>query len=219
MTSFMLKIIAVISMFCDHFGLFLTNGYLSVLNYIGRFSFPIFAFQISEGYSHTSSLKKYFLKLFIFALISQIPFNLFQYSLGIDLSLNIMFTLLLGLLAITIFDKLPSKFLGIIGVILCILFAEVLHVDYGYWGVLVIFCFYLFRNNKLLMSIIFLLLVLAKYGNYLVYSGFNYQYIILTISTFFAIIPIILYNSKQGPKIKYFLYVFYPLHLLILALI
>lgn len=217
MSSFILKIIAVISMCFDHFGICLTNGVISTWNYVGRLAFPIFAFQISEGYSHTHNLKKYFFKLFVFAIIAQIPFNLFQYALGFNLTLNVLFTLLLGLLAITIFDKYPGKLLGFFGVAMCVLLGEALKVDYGYWGVLLVFCFYLFRSNKLIMSLAFLLLVIVKYCSPIISSGFHYQYIALFIGTCLSIIPILLYNGKQGPKTKYFLYIFYPAHLAILA--
>lgn len=109
MSSFVLKIIAVFSMCFDHFGYLFSAGNFSFCNLIGRFAFPIFAFQISEGYTHTRDLKKYFWRLFLFAIISQIPFNLFDYAFGFDLSLNIFFTLLLGLTAICAYDKLPNK--------------------------------------------------------------------------------------------------------------
>ena len=79
MTSFALKIIALLSMFCDHFGdAFI--GHYSFLNLIGRFAFPIFAFQISEGFIYTKNLKKYFLRLGIFAIIAQVPFHYFFIS-------------------------------------------------------------------------------------------------------------------------------------------
>ncbi len=218
MSSFVLKVIAVVSMCFDHIGACLTHGVASGWNYVGRLAFPIFAFQISEGYSHTHNLKRYFWKLFVFALISQIPFNLFEYTLGFDLNLNVLFTLFLGLLAITIFDKAPNKLLSFIGAAICVVLGEVLHVDYGYWGVLVVFCFYLFKSNKLVMSLVFLLLVIAKYCNSFIASGFYYKYIALALGTYLSIIPIVLYNGKQGPKTKYFLYIFYPLHLAILGL-
>ena len=111
MTSFALKIIALITMFCDHFGdAFL--GHFSIFNLIGRFAFPIFAFQISEGYMHTRNIKKYFLRLSVFALISQIPFSLFSHKFlhSSILSLNVFFTLLLGLLAIYLFDFIVKTF-------------------------------------------------------------------------------------------------------------
>lgn len=109
MSSFVLKMIAVISMCFDHFGYLFSAGNFSFCNLIGRLAFPIFAFQISEGYTHTRDLKKYFWRLFLFAVISQIPFNLFEYAFGFDLTLNIFFTLLLGLTAICAYDKIPNK--------------------------------------------------------------------------------------------------------------
>lgn len=109
MSSFVLKMIAVFSMCFDHFGYLFSAGNFSFYNLIGRLAFPIFAFQISEGYTHTRDLNKYFWRLFLFAVISQIPFNLFEYAFGFDLSLNIFFTLLLGLTAIFAYDKIPNK--------------------------------------------------------------------------------------------------------------
>lgn len=105
MSAFVLKIIAVISMTCDHLS-YLIFGKLSFMNYIGRIAFPIFAYQITEGYIHTHNLKKYFLRLSIFALISQIPFMLFTSMYSNNIHLNIFFTLLLGLASITIYENL-----------------------------------------------------------------------------------------------------------------
>jgi len=107
MSSFVLKLIAVFTMACDHFS-YLIFGKFSFLNIIGRIAFPIFAYQITEGYIHTHSLKQYFLRLFMFALISQIPFMLFLSIISSGFHLNIFFTLLLGLLSILIFDKLDK---------------------------------------------------------------------------------------------------------------
>ena len=104
MSSFVLKIIAIISMVFDHVGDACIK-HLSAMNLIGRLAFPIFAFQISEGYYHTKNLKKYFLRLFLFALISQIPFMLFMSTYTNAFSLNIFCTLFVGLLAIFIHDK------------------------------------------------------------------------------------------------------------------
>ena len=218
MNAFVLKLIACITMFMDHIS-YAIPGKTYWLNYIGRIAFPIFAFQISEGYTHTHDLNKYMKKLFIFAILSQIPYNIFEYAVGFSFNLNVGFTLLIGLFAIIIFDKCPNKLLGFIGVAGCSILAELLHTDYGYWGVLAIFCFYLFKDNKLINGLVFLLLVIGKYANDLMTSNFNYNYIIMAICTYSAIIPILLYNGKQGKKVKYFLYIFYPLHLLILGLI
>ena len=233
MTSFVLKIIALITMFCDHLG-YASVGRLSFWNYIGRIAFPIFAFQISEGYTHTKNLKKYFIRLFVFALISQIAFHLFLQkfipnSVG---SLNIFFTLILGLLCMKIYDYfsnlenniLKYKMFGvkigqIIGILFTLLIAyigELLNVDYGAWVIIVIFAFYLFKNNKLAMIISYILLCIIRYGSNIINYGFYIQYIYLAIATILPIVFISLYNGKQGRKIKYLLYLFYPLHLLLL---
>lgn len=217
-------------MIIDHFG----DAYIkhiSLMNLIGRIAFPIFAFQISEGYLHTKNLKKYFLRLFLFALISQIPFMLF-YSLYTDgLTLNIFFTLFIGLLAIFLYDKITHfsfqsiksekiksffrYLLGFLIVFLLGVLAQIYHLDYGFFGIAIIFLFYLFRNHKLIMVISFILACILKYGiDYL--DTFNLLYIGLTIFTILPIVFICLYNKKQGPKVKYLLYLFYPVHLLIL---
>ena len=69
MSSFVIKIIAIISMLFDH-----TNdvfiGHLSVFNLIGRIAFPLFSFQLVVGYTYTHNIKKYISRMFIFALIS-----------------------------------------------------------------------------------------------------------------------------------------------------
>ena len=166
MTSFGLKIIAIISMFIDHLG-YAWFKRTTGMNLIGRLAFPIFAFQISEGYIHTNNLKKYFLRLFIFALISQIPFLLFRSTFTTEFSLNIFFTLFFGLFTIFLYDKLTNNSFSLMKnikidaffkhffAILCLLIigilAEVAKFDYGFYGILIIFTFYVFRNIKILM--------------------------------------------------------------------
>ncbi len=215
MTSFVLKIIACITMFIDHLS-YALFGKISWLNYIGRIAFPIFAFQISEGYLHTKNLKKYFLRLFVFALVSQIPFYLFHSISSSDYALNVLFTLLVGLLCIYLWDKLPNKVLAIfIIVALCIL-AEETHMDYGYWGVLLVLGFYIFRKYKWSQAVFFISFVLMRYMPYLITYNFYYKYCYLLIGTLTSIVPILLYSGKEGKKVKYLIYLFYPVHLIFL---
>ena len=238
MTSFALKIIAMITMFCDHLGDAIFKGF-SYFNYIGRIAFPIFAFQISEGYIHTKNLKKYLIRLMIFALISQIPYILFLslYSRGVRL--NVFFTLALGLIAICLHSyihkdisgtidtrikssipnislKLIVEFLPVAAV--CII-GELAKVDYGWWGVLLVFIFYYFKQNKLAMNISFITMCIIYYGIDIIQTGFNTIYIWLFAFNVLPILFINLYNGKQGKKIKYLLYIFYPAHLLVLYLL
>ena len=88
MTSFILKIIGIITMFCDHFSDAIL-GHFTFLNYIGRIAFPIFAYQCAISYKHTRNFKKHLLKLFIFGLISQLPFLLFLSTFTKQIYLNI----------------------------------------------------------------------------------------------------------------------------------
>ena len=215
MSSFVLKIIAIVTMFIDHIG-YAILGKFSFFNYIGRISFPIFAFQISEGYIYTKNLKKYFLRLFIFALISQLPFMLFGKIISNDFSLNIFFTLLLGLISIYIYDKSKYKIVGIISAILIGFLANFAHCDYGFYGVAITFLFYIFKNNFIKSSIAFVIATTIKYLIYMIKYGFYNEYLYLLICTLIPIIFINLYNGKKGKDTKYVPYLFYPIHLLLI---
>lgn len=218
MSAFVLKIIACITMFIDHIGYVIFDG-PSYFNYIGRIAFPIFAFQISQGYIYTHNIKKYVGRLFAFALISQIPFMLFYSIISTDFSLNVIFTLMFGLLCIIIYDKF-NILLGIIATIILGLCSNFLHCDYGFYGVVIVFLFYVFRNSKTLFSSFFLIATLLNYVYYILKSsiyGLNIAisyYLPYMLSTFLSIIFIILYNKKKGPDTRYMLYLFYPLHML-----
>lgn len=221
MTSFILKIIAIISMIIDHVS-YAYYGKFTYFNLLGRIAFPIFAFQISEGYIHTKSKKKYMFRLILFAIISQIPFSLFLSLIsGADVySLNIFFTLVLGLLCIIIYDNFFKKYdifvkiMSIVLIVNIIVLAQILKCDYGAFGVIIILLFYLFKNNKILMITSFILACIVKYLSYIL--KFGNIYISICLFTILPIIFICLYNGKQGYKIKYLLYVFYPLHLILL---
>ena len=77
--SFTLHILAMLFMLCDHLWatLFPAQEWMTC---VGRLAFPIFAFMIAEGCYYTSNVKKYMLRLFLFAIISEIPFNLIMGS-------------------------------------------------------------------------------------------------------------------------------------------
>ena len=224
MNAFVLKIIACITMFMDHISYAIPEK-TYWLNYIGRLSFPIFAFQVSEGYTHTKNLKKYIFRLLLFASISQIPYMLFYNLITPNtLVLNVIFTLLLGLISITIYDKY-NKYVGFISAIYFGIIAQVSHCDYGFYGVAIIFLFYVFRNNKILLTVGFEITSIIYYG-YHILKYYSKGTAIVTkafqlywpfaVSTMLAIVPILLYNKKKGPNTKHLLYLFYPLHLLLI---
>lgn len=236
MSSFVIKLIAIITMLCDHSGDAII-GHFSILNIIGRIAFPLFCFQIIIGYKHTKNVKKYLLRLFIFGFISQIPFGLFTYSyLGRFDLLNVYFTLALGLLAVYILDTFSKKYkpIAIVLDIFLMVIAELAQTDYGWFGVCLIICIYLFYNDKkyiqksensviyfnnnILFTIVFFALVLIKFSNYFAVGSY-YLGIVQIIGTFFSIVFMLLYNGKKGPSMKYVFYTFYPVHLLILVAI
>ena len=215
MSSFILKIVAIISMLLDHSS-YAILGRFSFLNYIGRIAFPIFAFGISEGYSHTRDLKKYFLRLAIFALVSQLPYYLFFSNFTNQFTLNIFFTLILGLLAITIYDKIPNQLISLPIIGLLAYFASVLPFEYSWYGVTLIFIFYLFKNYKLASNIcVFATMSIYAFFEYWK-KGFGYHAILLWIFMLFSLLFINFYNQKKGKDFKYILYLFYPLHLVFL---
>lgn len=227
MNAFVLKIIACFTMFIDHVGYIVFDGHSSWFNYVGRLAFPIFAFQISEGYIHTHDVKKYFLRLILFAFISQIPFLLFHSIINNELGLNVIFTLFLGLIAIIIYDKY-NKFVGVFSAIIFGIIAHFLNSDYSFYGVGITFLFYVFNKNKCLLAISFIIATLMQYS-YLILVYYNYGFEFLKnvfiiylpyfICTIFSIIIILCYNKKKGPSTKYFFYLFYPLHMILIYIL
>lgn len=215
MSIFVLKLIACITMVIDHIRYAIPFPENIVTSYFGRIAFPLFAFLITEGYSHTKDLKKYYKRLFIFGLVSQIPFMLFRTLVGEWKMLNIMFTLILGLSAITIYDKIEKKYLSIPLSFMIICLGELLNVDYGWFGVATVFVIYIFKNKKINLFVsYFILLIVYFYSvNMLILHKVCALYFL------FYLIPVVFmvfYNGKKGKSMKYFFYWFYPIHMLII---
>ena len=215
MSSFILKIIGIITMLLDHIGLVFYDE--SILRFIGRLAFPIFAFQASLGYEHTKNIKKYLLKLFIFAIISQIPYYLMTIDNGFHF--NSIFTISFGVLSIVAYNKLDKLFDKILAISLICILATCLRVEYGIAGILSIFFFNKFKDNKIILSILFSLLFTLYYSLFIVFEKEIIYNLFLLLGTLLSLIPINLYNGQEGKKLKYFFYIFYPLHMLIIWLL
>ena len=233
LTANMLRTIAVIFMLSDHiWATALSFG--DWMTYIGRMAFPIFAFQIAEGFVHTSNFKKYALRLLGFAVITEIPFNLFYSSRWFNpYHQNVLFTLLLGLLAIKVIDglkkdrSLKNIALSVLWLGLILLASVVGFVDYNHYGVLTVIMFYLMRDFPFawLGQLIGMILI-----NIVIFEGLVFPVEIFG-KTFeipsqgfavIALIPIWLYGNRKGKSSKllqYGFYAFYPLHMLVLFLI
>jgi len=186
-----------------------------ILAMIGRLCFPIFAFLIAVGYNYTKNINKYITRLLIFAAISQIPFYLFS---GKIYRLNTIFTLVLGVILIVIYKRFSLR-ISIPIIIIASIISELAVVDYGFYGILMILFFNVFDKSKLE-------LITAQFLNYLLFFiiyafAFSDSTTTLYIQGISLLsIPIIfMFNNKKGPSSKYFFYIFYPVHLIILILI
>lgn len=221
MSSSALHIWAMLLMLCDHLQLTLLPD-LPILRCVGRLAFPLFAFMAVEGYLHTRSLKKYLLRLLMLAVISEIPFDLLVSGSVFDpMHQNVIWTIILGLCCIRAFENISAdlkKMLSAVVIIASLAAAIIARVDYSSAGVLTLLAFYAFRGNTVrcrlmqLLSLAFINLVLL--GG----IEFAFPYQALAVLS----LPIIwLYDGSQGPHngfIKAANYLFYPAHMLILAL-
>lgn len=201
--NFTLKIIAILTMLIDHVGYVLFPSTLQ-FRLVGRIAFPIFCFLIVEGFFHTRSTWNYLIRLSLFAILSEIPFDLAFRGCFFDWQYqNVFITLAFGLCALFCLEEMNTRKIFIIPLAIIILLAELSHCDYGAGGVLLICIFYLTRNNKIMQVILCALVMYLCYGQLELYG-------------LFAFIPIFLYNGKRGPSAKIIFYWFYPIHLLVL---
>ena len=201
-----LKVIALVSMLTDHSAYYLleheTTLYEAMRSF-GRIAFPVFAFLIAEGFSHTRNRLRYFLTLLGFAVASEVPWLLLN---GADGTHNVMFTLALGVGALAIFDKYHQrKFVCFCMITLIAIFATCLGTDYEWRGILLIVICYMMREHRPLL-LLFVLPLMIYYG---------------IVGAIMAAIVLSLYDGTrgfiQGSTAKYGFYAFYPAHLFLLG--
>ncbi|MGV0106295.1 TraX family protein [Nostoc sp. DSM 114160] len=205
-SAFNIKILAAVFMVMDHV-CYLLMPELRILHLVGRFSFPLFAWLLVEGEKHTQNAYRYGRRLLITAIISQPIYSIVFQSLA----LNILFTLLLGLVMLRLVRRYSQLWQQLIIIGLCAVVAEGLGVEYRVYGIGVIF----------LMSLIEKL----KPNVWLLYWCF-FHFILVTLFIsdrvqYWAIIAgfiVFQFNGKQGSRARWF-YVFYPTHLIILNII
>lgn len=236
-----LKLIAVITMILDHIGAGILGRYLTingigdldagslavtqqwidqnaplfftytVLRMIGRLAFPIYCFLMAEGFEHTHNRIRYAARLLLFAVISEIPFDLLFNGKILETGYqNVFFTLWIGLL-VMIGIQWAQEHLGSSPLLKVpaavavtaagMVAAKFMKTDYAAIGVLCIVVIYLFRNKKVWQIVAGCIVFAWEFTAPL------------------AFVPIGFYNGKRGWKLKYFFYLVYPVHLLILYLI
>lgn len=235
LTSTVLHIMAMAFMLCDHLWGTVVPGN-DWLTCVGRLAFPIFAFMIVEGYFHTSNLKKYVIRILVFAVISEIPFNLAMGSrVFYPLHQNVMWTFLIavGLIYLNERAKENGKLwkriaVGVLSVLAGYIIGIVTMTDYYHAGILTVLAFYFFRHKKWWCYIG--QAVCLWYINVEMLGGYSYEVQLFGNTYFFmrqslallALVPIWLYRGEQGyysKWLKYVYYGFYPLHLLVLGII
>ena len=251
----LLKLTALVTMLIDHIGAgileyFLTGGIVrdaslsrlltgldAALRTIGRISFPLFCFLLAEGYAHTKSRGRYAARLFVFALLSELPFDLlFSGSWNPD-SQNVFWTLLIGLLTLWGMDASGraartrrrsgfwEELTGAAGMLAVLAMgmgsAQLLKTDYSWRGVLLIGILRLLRRDRLLLVIYapcaflfseFLELLVLGAG-----LSDSLETVLSHMTVFLSFFLIRSYNGRRKRRgHPYFFYLFYPLHLLVL---
>ncbi len=226
-----LHLLAMALMLCDHLWATVIPGN-DWLTWLGRLAYPIFAFLLVEGYCHTRNLKKYMQRILLFALLSELPFNLmYSASWVYPFQQNVLWTFLLGLQCLRSIDTISVRRKPVLSIPLVILagtgyalLATILMVDYFGCGVLTILVFYLFRGKKwhhLLGQLIGLYVI-----NWQLMRGMTVPIGSVEIPrqgiAILSLIPIWCYRGRQGyhsKPLQYFCYSFYPVHMLILGLL
>lgn len=225
---------AMAFMLLDHLWATVIPGH-AWMTCVGRIAFPIFAFMIAEGFHYTHNLKKYILRMLVFAVISEIPFNMmYGTQLIYPYHQNVMWTFLIALLCMWAIETVRKKekpwLTGItaLGVTLGGLILGFLAMtDYYGFGVVTVLAFYFFRGKKwwnFIGQFIALYWVNVEMLGGLCYNieiaGHSFE-LVQQGFALLALIPIWLYNGRQGHHSKpfqYACYAFYPVHALILGL-
>ncbi|MBD9099179.1 hypothetical protein EGP98_06280 [bacterium] len=213
LSNFDLKILAIITMTIDHIGAIIYPN-IDAFRIIGRISFPIFCFLLVEGFKHTHNRFRYFIRLLLFAIITQ---PIYDYAFN-NHELNILFTFSLSFLllsSIEFIKKIINKYnKGIenylyktisylLIYIIFLILSIILNVDYQALGISLVLIFYLSPNILLSLLLYLTIAITLNVNNIQLYS-------------LIAFIFIYFYNGKKGKNIKYFFYLYYPLHLLLL---
>ena len=229
--SFTLKLLAMALMLCDHMWATIIPGNLW-LTCLGRLAFPVFAYQIVEGFFCTRSFRRYWGRLFLFALLSEVPFNLMYGGSPVyPFHQNVLFTFCLALLLVRLLEKVRERsfplFLAAAPLAAGVgyLLGMVLMVDYYGYGVLTVLVFYFARRSPWPW-----LLQLAGLGviNLGMMGGMQFS-----LSLFgrvwelpqqglalLALLPIWLYNGRPGRAsrpLRLACYAFYPVHMAVLV--
>jgi hypothetical protein len=210
MNVLFLKTVALATMIIDHYGAIFQSG-VNIYRIIGRIAFPVYCFLLVEGYFHTRDVKKYGKRLLLFAIISEIPFDLAFYGKIGFAHQNIFFTLFIGLAAIYFIENKEGKYSVNNSIVIAAagILAMALSVDYNIMGVIYILSFYFTRNFPKKRQMLYMAGIML-FTNLM--SSPLQQFSLLALPLIYF------YNGELGQKNKFLqimFYAAYPLHLLL----
>ena len=203
LNNYQIKILAALLMVCDHVGA-VFFPHMPLFRDIGRLSFPLFAWLLTQGERYTRNFKQYLLRLVFLGLISQ---PLYMLALS-GTRLNILFTLSLGLITLRLSRQFAQFQYLIWG--LGIVAAELLRVEYGAYGVAAICWLAAFRFSLVWWAV--------WIGLHLLLLAVRVEFGLFQLPAVVTPVLVHLANNRKGPSARWF-YSFYPFHLLVLYLL
>lgn len=234
LSSAALHLLAMLFMLADHLWATLLPAQ-NWLTCVGRLAFPLFAFLCVEGYFHTRSLRRYLLRLLLFALLSEIPFDLmYGGSVFYPYHQNVLWTFLLGLLCIHWIERARLRggrarhiLTAIAAVLLGFCAGTLGMTDYYGAGVLTVLVFYFFHGRSWWcfagqLAALYWINVELLGGQYypIALLGLEWELCEQGLALL-SLVFVWLYRGRQGHHTKpfqWFCYAFYPAHMLLLAL-
>ncbi len=222
MSSFLMRLFALLFMMVDHAGLALFPN-VGLFRCIGRLAFPMYCFLLVQGFVHTKDVWAYARRLLLLAIVSEIPFDLLIFGrISSAAEQNVVFSLLLALLSVYVLKSLSHKpWPCVLSLTALCAAAMAARVSYGWLGILLCLGFYSARNNRFRQALYAVLLPLF-YAITLFFSGVDIGWVLTSLCACLSAIFILPYNGRRGPHLpvlSFLFYLAYPLHLLVLWII
>lgn len=222
LSSFSLRLLALVCMLVDHAGLALFPA-IGAFRCVGRLSFPIYCFLLVQSYAHSHDIRAYGRRLLLLALLSEIPFDLLIFGrIASSMEQNVFFSLIFGLITIQSADALRDRplYAGFAAAALA-MGAMVCRVSFGWLGVALCLCMHCFAARRLRMAAV-TAGVLLIYTLSLLLSGVTMSWVLVSFCALLSLVPLLLYNGKRGPRtplLTLAFYAAYPLHIVCLLVI
>ena len=200
LNNFHIKLLAAIFMVIDHVGVVFFPNVLA-FRVVGRLSFPLFAWLLTQGEQHTRNIERYLIRLLLLGIVSQ---PLYVVALQGEF-LNILFTLMLGVAMLRLCRRYPEQRYWIWAA--SMVAAELLKFEYGAYGLAIIGLLSQFRSNYYWWGIwlgLHLFLAIAS-------SNFGLFQLPAVVTPLLLLVT----NQQKGPTVRWF-YTFYPAHLLLI---